>query len=227
VDRVACERSGAEVTTVDMRTRLLRPGFFENEDLAALPPHARLLFAGLWLMADRAGRLKDRPPVIRATIFPFEPSVDVDLLLGVLHRGGFVLRYRGAKRVKCVQVVNFALHQYPHKREPLTTLPAPRKSPGRARKNPGRAEEKPGPSPVDTNTDTNTDKPASPPVFVPPFRVYAAIAGHVLREAPSADLSTLAETFKTACARQGLPYSGDLTRKAIDAARVAQARRRA
>jgi hypothetical protein len=209
-----------------MRTRLLRPGFFENEELAALPPHARLLFEGLWLMADRAGRLKDRPPVIRATLFAFEPDVNVDLLLTTLHKSGFVRRYRGSKGVRCVQVVNFAAHQHPHTREPDTTLPAPRKSPGRARKSPGRAQEKPGLGPVDTDTDTDTNayKPASPPV---PFRVYAAIAGQVLQAAPGADLGTIAETFKCACARQGLSYNSDLTRKAIDAAQVARARRRA
>jgi hypothetical protein len=205
-----------------MRTRLLRPGFFENEELAALPPHARLLFEGLWLMADRAGRLKDRPPVIRATLFAFEPDVNVDLLLTMLHRSGFVQRYRGSKGVKCVQVVNFATHQHPHKREPHTTLPA-------ARKSPGRAQEKPGLSPVDTNTDTdtNTYKPASPPV---PFRVYAAIAARVLTETADLDLDpgTLAEELKRAYAKQLLPYDATIVQKAMDAAQVAaRARRRA
>lgn len=209
-----------------MRTRLLRPGFFENEELAALPPHARLLFEGLWLMADRAGRLKDRPPVIRATLFAFEPEIDVELLLTMLQRSGFVQRYRGSKGVKCVQVVNFAAHQHPHRREPDTTLPAPRKSPGRARKSPGRAQEKPGLSPVDTDTDTNTYKPASPPV---PFNVYAAIAAKVL--AQTADLGldpgAVAEEVKRACAKQDLPYNATIVQKAMDAAQVARARRRA
>ena len=44
-----------------MRTRLLKPGFFMNEELARLPVRARLLFAGLWCLADREGRLEDRP----------------------------------------------------------------------------------------------------------------------------------------------------------------------
>jgi hypothetical protein len=216
-----------------MRTRLLRPGFFENEDLAALPPHARLLFEGLWLMADRAGRLKDRPPVIRATLFAFEPDVDVELLLRLLHRRGFVQRYRGSRGVKCVQVLNFAAHQHPHRREPDTTLPAPPQSPGRARKSPGRAQEKPGPSPGDTNTDTDTDtyksKPAAPPpAHTPvPFKVYAAIAAKVLDDERTDDLGRLTETFKRACVHQALPYTGELTRKAIDAARMARARRHA
>jgi hypothetical protein len=209
-----------------MRTRLLRPGFFENEQLAALPPHARLLFEGLWLMADRAGRLKDRPPVIRATLFPFEPSVDVDVLLSLLHRSGFVLRYRGAKGVKCVQVVNFTVHQYPHKNEPLTTLPAARKCTERARKSTERVEEKPGATPVDTNTntDTNTYKPQVP--AVPSFRVYAALATRVLTETSDLNPGTMAEALKRACATQGLPYSATIVQKAMNAAQVARAKRR-
>jgi hypothetical protein len=213
-----------------MRTRLLRPGFFENEELAALPPHARLLFEGLWLMADRAGRLKDRPPVIRATIFPFEPAVDVELLLTLLHRAGFVQRYRGSKGVKCVQVINFATHQYPHKNEPDTRLPAARKSTERLRKSTERLGAKYGATPVDTDTDTDTDtyKPASPPVDTPvPFKIYAAIAAHVIEHDLTDDLGILTETFKRACAGQGLPYTGELARKAIDAACMARARRHA
>jgi len=201
-----------------MRTRLLRPGFFENEDLAALPPHARLLFAGLWLMADRAGRIKDRPPVIRATLFPFESDVDVEILLQMLHRSGFVLRYRGSAGIKCVQVVNFALHQHPHHREPVTTLPAPRKSRG-------RAQEKPRLSRVDTDTDTNTYKPAVPPVRN--FNTYKAIAYQAIDEEPTDDLGAIAERFKTICAKQQIPYDSRITQKAIDSARVTRARRQA
>ena len=42
------------------RARLLKPGFFTNEDLCELPAFGRLLFAGLWTIADREGRLEDR-----------------------------------------------------------------------------------------------------------------------------------------------------------------------
>ena len=63
-----------------MRARNLKPGFFKNEDLAELPFEGRLLFAGLWCLADREGRLEDRPKRIKAEIFAFD-SVDVDKLL--------------------------------------------------------------------------------------------------------------------------------------------------
>jgi len=210
-----------------MRTRLIRPGFFENEELAALPPHARLLFEGLWLMADRAGRLKDRPPVIRATLFAYEPDVDVHKLLTALARSGFIRRYVGAKKVKCIEVINFKLHQNPHHREPETALPEPRKSRGFSKAEPRL-------SPVDTCTDTDTDpdtyknKPAAP-AHVPPFKIYAAIAARLLTQTADLDLSPsdLAEEFKRACAKQGLPYSAGIVQKAIDAASAARSRRRA
>src|SRR5262245_4448792 len=59
------------------RARLLKPGFFTNEDLVELPPAARLLFAGLWTLADREGRLEDRPKRIKLAVLPYD-DVDVD-----------------------------------------------------------------------------------------------------------------------------------------------------
>lgn len=46
--------------------RNIKPGFFTNDVLAACDQLARLLFAGLWTVADRAGRLEDRPKRIKA-----------------------------------------------------------------------------------------------------------------------------------------------------------------
>ena len=39
------------------RARILKPGFFANELLADINPYGRLLFAGLWTLADREGTL--------------------------------------------------------------------------------------------------------------------------------------------------------------------------
>ena len=216
-----------------MRTRLIRPGFFLNEDLAALSPHARLLFAGLWLIADRAGRLRDQPAVIRASVFPYE-VVDADALLDELARAGFVVRYIGGSDRKCVEVVNFTWHQHPHHREPPSKLPPPPKS-GRKiakpRQSPDAALPKPlrNPSDTDTYSDTDTETGAAAPVRLPPFKVYAAIAARVLAETADLELDagTLAEELKRACARQQLPYHATVIQKALDAARVARLRRRA
>ena len=37
------------------RSRNIKPGFFKNEHLAECQPLARLLFIGLWTLADREG----------------------------------------------------------------------------------------------------------------------------------------------------------------------------
>lgn len=65
------------------RARNIKPGFFANEDLAECDPLARLLFAGLWCLADREGRLEDRPKRIRAELLPYD-SCDADELLNQL-----------------------------------------------------------------------------------------------------------------------------------------------
>ena len=43
------------------RSRNIKPSFFMNEDIIELPYEARLLFIGLWTLADREGRLENRP----------------------------------------------------------------------------------------------------------------------------------------------------------------------
>ncbi len=71
------------------------------------------------------------------------------------------------------------------------------------------------------------DQPASPAI---PFRVYAAIATQALNDAlrdyQTDDISTVIELFKDHCAAQKKPYSGDLARKAVDAAMTSRAKAR-
>lgn len=103
------------------RARNIKPGFFRNADLVELPYEARLLFIGLWTIADRAGRMEDRPKQIKMELFPAD-SVDVDALLDQLAAIGMVARYaHDGKRY--LQVVNFTKHQNPHKDEKASTLP--------------------------------------------------------------------------------------------------------
>lgn len=105
------------------RSRNLKPGFFKNEALAELPPLTRLLFSGLWCIADREGRLEDRPKRIRAELLPYDDG-SVDAMLDELHQAGFILRYQIGEQ-RFIQVVNFTKHQNPHVREPESTIPAP------------------------------------------------------------------------------------------------------
>ena len=106
-------------------SRNLKPGFFKNENLAECSPLARLLFAGLWCIADRSGRLEDRPKRIRAEVLPYDNG-SVDDLLNELYQAGFIQRYRIGEQ-RFIQVQNFAKHQNPHCREPESTIPEPGK----------------------------------------------------------------------------------------------------
>ena len=105
------------------RSRNIKPGFFKNETLAECSPLARLLFAGLWCLADRAGRLEDRPKRIRAEVLPYDDG-NVDDMLAELQEAGFILRYVAAEQ-RFIQVESFTKHQNPHCREPESTIPAP------------------------------------------------------------------------------------------------------
>lgn len=105
-----------------LRSRILRPGFFSNEFLPAVEPHARLLFAGLWLMADKEGRLEDRPLKIRGLLFPYEPELNVDELLAQLSEKGFIVRYKIDSQYY-IEVVNFKDHQQSYHNETDSVIP--------------------------------------------------------------------------------------------------------
>lgn len=105
------------------RARNIKPGFFTNDHLAEIQPLGRLLFAGLWTIADREGRLEDRPKRIKAEVLPYD-KCNVDALLGQLECAGFIRRY-AAEGHQYIQVLNFGKHQNPHVREPESVIPAP------------------------------------------------------------------------------------------------------
>jgi hypothetical protein len=106
------------------RIRTIKPEFFKNETLADLPALDRLLFIGLWTIADRNGRLEDRPKRIRAEIFPYDENYNVEQGLTNLAQARFIIRYQAAELL-CIQIVNFEKHQHPHVKEAASTIPAP------------------------------------------------------------------------------------------------------
>jgi uncharacterized phage protein (TIGR02220 family) len=106
-----------------MRARNIKPGFFRNEELAELNPLTRILFAGLWCLSDREGRLEDRPKRIKADILPYD-NCNIDKLLNELQDNKFILRYE-IQGNQYIQVLNFKKHQNPHVREPESEIPAP------------------------------------------------------------------------------------------------------
>ncbi|MBF0445864.1 MAG: hypothetical protein HQL68_09745 [Magnetococcales bacterium] len=107
-----------------MRARNIKPGFFENEILPEIEPLGRLLFIGLWCLADRKGRLEDRPRRISGQLFPYDKECDVNRYLDELQEREFLVRYTNGTD-KFIQIISFNKHQSPHIKERASTTPAP------------------------------------------------------------------------------------------------------
>jgi hypothetical protein len=130
------------------RSRNIKPGFFTNDLLGEMDPLARLLFAGLWTLCDREGRVEDRPKKIKAEVLPYD-NCDPEILLQQLADKGFILRYK-AGSVAAIQVLAWEKHQHPHQKEGASTIPAPDKHGASTRQAPestGQAPEQTGTSP--------------------------------------------------------------------------------
>lgn len=107
------------------RIRTIKPDFFIHERLAQRSVQARLLFIGLWTLADGEGRLEDRPLRIKAQLFPYE-DFPVEACLAELAEGQHVARYE-AGGLALIQVTGFRKHQRITGKEALepSKFPAP------------------------------------------------------------------------------------------------------
>lgn len=121
-----------------MRIRTIKPSFWSNDQIAELHPLTRLLFIGLWSLADVRGRLEDRPRRIKASLLPYD-NHDVDAALDDLDRGGFVLRYR-TEVGDVLQVLNFEKHQRISGKEAETESDFPMFDPSRHTKRTGKKQ---------------------------------------------------------------------------------------
>jgi hypothetical protein len=110
------------------RSRNIKPGFFTNDELAECSPYARLLFAGLWTIADKEGRMEDRPKKVKALVLPFD-NVDCDDLLSQLHDRNFIHRYQ-VDGASYIQICNWKKHQNPHCKEAASEIPEPKQDDG-------------------------------------------------------------------------------------------------
>ncbi len=164
------------------RIRQIKPQFFVDEDVAKLSPLARLMFIGLWTIADKHGRLEDKPRTIKVVTLPFD-ECDAEVLLGELVGAAMVIRYEVAGK-KCIQIKSFEKHQKPHPKEPSSDLPEQAvKKHGEPRRNTARTGN-PGTSSADSGVlvlgsggsdsggslepPASKPNPATPPVFVFP-----------------------------------------------------------
>lgn len=105
------------------RARNIKPGFFKNPELVELPFATRLLYIGLWTLADRDGYLEDRPKRIRMEIFPAD-DVDVEQGLSDLAKHGFIYRYT-VDGNGYLHISKFLEHQHPHHAEKPSSIPRP------------------------------------------------------------------------------------------------------
>jgi hypothetical protein len=96
---------------------------YKNEDLAECSVWARYIFPGLWMLADREGRLEDRPKRIKGELLPFDAQ-DVEPLLRELATRGFLVRYQ-MDGVSYIQISNFLKHQSPHYSEKKSVIKPP------------------------------------------------------------------------------------------------------
>jgi hypothetical protein len=143
------------------RARNIKPGFYKNEDLAECSIWARFIFPGLWMLADREGRLEDRPKRIKGELLPFD-SKDAEPLLNELEAFGFIERYEVDGR-SFIQILAFSKHQNPHHREPESSIPPP-KSP---RLSPDGMKQKPEALPSCKEPEAQ-GKPEASPGLPPP-----------------------------------------------------------
>lgn len=147
------------------RARNIKPGFFKNEALADLAFEYRLLFIGLWTLADRQGRLEDRPKKIRMELFPAD-DVDCEEGLQALAGASLIVRY-AVQGIAYVWIPTFAEHQTPHPRELASTIPpylgdtqaAPAKE---ANPFAGDAQAEPGTDPISTKAQASPSDVLNP-----------------------------------------------------------------
>ncbi len=227
------------------RARIQPPSWAIDDVLAACSPLARLLYRDLHAIADKTGRLEDRPKRIGVSCLPYD-RCDIDALLEELAACGRIRRYAVAGQ-KFIDIPDFLKHQHPHIREAASDIPPPpdehppQHNPGKAEPDPGRDEAPPG-SPVPVSVYGSgegedpvlvsvsvKDQPPRPAADFADFRIYAAIASESLRLAlleSDESNATVSAIFSDLCARQGHRYDPGIRQRAIDAARRAREKRR-
>lgn len=154
------------------RTRQIKPEFWTDDDTVTLEPCAKLLFIGMWGLADKEGRLEDKPLSILMRILPRE-QVNPDLILGELAARGLIVRYVAAG-LRVIQIRSFKKHQHIHPDEAKSKLPAPQEEKPNDYNGPrdsvGSNEIQLNPSESKPTSDlrlTTSDLPSAPPARDP------------------------------------------------------------
>ncbi len=106
-----------------MRIRTVKPEFWQSEKVASVSRDARLMFIGLWGLADDHGRLRANAALIRGQLFPYDDEHDVAGWLAELVEAGLVQVYQ-VDGCSYAAIPGFAEHQKIDKRWD-SKLPAP------------------------------------------------------------------------------------------------------
>jgi len=110
-----------------MRSRVIKAEFWDDPDLGRMPDGARLLFVGLWSLADREGRLLDSPMMIAGSIWPYRDDGiidDVRRWLEMLASANYIIRYQTCGH-SYIQIRTFKRHQPIHPNERSSRIPPP------------------------------------------------------------------------------------------------------
>jgi hypothetical protein len=113
-----------------VRIRSIKPDFWKSEQLGGVSRDARLLFLGLWSLADGWGLLEERPLRIKAELFPYDQctAVDVSSWLAELAVAGLVVTYVvGGRPLVCIPTFRKhqlrSMHKEERQRPPRFPLP--------------------------------------------------------------------------------------------------------
>ena len=108
------------------RIRTIKPEFWEDEKLAKLPVHARLLFIGTWNFADDNGVLLANPVLMKSHIFPYE-DIGISTIsewIDMLVENGMLIRttYNGKDYLI---IRKFLIHQKINRKSIRINIPLP------------------------------------------------------------------------------------------------------
>ena len=108
------------------RIRTIKPEFWEDEKLAKLPIHARLLFIGTWNFADDNGALLANPVLMKSHIFPYE-DIGISTIsewIDMLVENGMLIRTTYNSKDYLV-IRKFLIHQKINRKSIRINIPLP------------------------------------------------------------------------------------------------------
>lgn len=105
-----------------MRARNIKPGFFDNEVIGSLSMTARILFIGLWCLADKNGIVEYRPQRIKIKLFPYDSLNLIKFLEEVSQAGLIIIWADKDLGGQFIEIPTFLRHQKPHPKEKASDL---------------------------------------------------------------------------------------------------------